>query len=223
MITVLIVGDIRLYRDGLARLLDRDDRVKVVGTAPGLEHAMEWIRKSQPRVVLLDLAMPDSLTAAKAILAEWPDVRIVALAVPEVSRDVIACAEAGVAGYVPRQGSLEDLILTLESVDRGEFRCSPNIAASLLRRVAKLAAERGEGPESVHLTPRELEIVGLIDRGMSNKEIARRLGIELATAKNHVHNILDKLHVSRRGEAAARVRDRLPRRSAPRRTPVPEG
>ncbi len=223
MITVLIVGDIRLYRDGLARLLDRDDRVKVVGTAEGLDHAMERIQQSQPRVVLLDMAMPDSLTAAKTILAECSDVQIVALAVPEVSRDVIACAEAGVAGYVPRQGSLEDLISTLESVDRGEFRCSPHIAASLLRRVAKLAAERGRGPESAHLTLRELEIVGLIDRGMSNKEIAGRLGIELATAKNHVHNILEKLHVHRRGEAAARVRHRLPRRSALRRTPVREG
>jgi DNA-binding NarL/FixJ family response regulator len=220
VISILIVGDIRLYRDGLARLLDRHEQIDVVGTAESQQVAIQLIQALHPRVVLLDIAMPGGLGAVKNIAAAAPDAKIVALAVPESSREVVACAEAGVAGYVPRDGSLNDLVSTLQSVDEGELRCSPRIAAGLLRRVAQLAAESGTGIEGVRLTPRELEIVGLVDQGMTNKDIARHLGIEVATAKNHVHNILEKLHVHHRGEAAARLRDHLPRYAPRWRAPV---
>ncbi len=134
-----------------------------------------------------------------------------ALAVSEVESDVLAWAEAGVVGYVPREASLEDLVSTIEAVVRGELRCSPRIAATLFRRVTKLSANRRHTPQGIHLTPRELEILDLIDHGLSNKQIAGKLGIEVATVKNHVHNILEKLQVNRRGEAAARMRSRLPK------------
>jgi len=107
---------------------------------------------------------------------------------------------------VPRDGTLADLRAVIESVARGEVVCSPRIAASLLRRIADLAAEREPPPPELRLTSREIEIVELIDQGLSNKEIAQRLSIALPTVKNHVHSILDKLHVHRRAEAAARLR-----------------
>jgi DNA-binding NarL/FixJ family response regulator len=91
-------------------------------------------------------------------------------------------------------------------VTRGEFLCSPGTAATLLRRVAALAAERHTADNGARLTPREQQVVRLIDEGLSNKEIARRLSIEVRTVKNHVHSILEKLQVRRRGEAAARMR-----------------
>jgi DNA-binding NarL/FixJ family response regulator len=125
--------------------------------------------------------------------------------VPETEHDVIPCAEAGVAACLPRETTLADLSATIERVAAGESNASPRVAAMLLRRIATLA-ERNS-PEA-NLTAREEEILVLIDDGLSNKQIARRLSIELPTVKNHVHNILEKLHVHRRYEAAARMRAR---------------
>lgn len=206
MIRVLIVAHIRLYREGLAQMLQEERRIAVVGTAVGADEAVLALREHEPDVVLLDMAIPDNVWLVRALVAAVPGTKVVALAVPEVEREVLACAEAGVAGYVTREGSVEDVVEAVESVARGEMLCSPRMAATLLQRVATLALERS--PESIEarLTRRELEILDLIDQGLSNKEIARRLTIELSTVKNHVHNVLEKLNVNRRGEAAARAR-----------------
>jgi DNA-binding NarL/FixJ family response regulator len=129
---------------------------------------------------------------------------VVALAAPESEEDIIALAEAGVLGYVTRDESLDNLVTTIESVARDEMACSPWMATVLVRRVQALAAER-PGPTQ-RLTAREAEILELIAQGLSNKEIAARLFIEVTTVKNHVHNILEKLGVSRREEAVACTR-----------------
>jgi DNA-binding NarL/FixJ family response regulator len=128
----------------------------------------------------------------------------VTLGVDDGDDDVLAWAEAGVSGYVARDASFEDLVETVRAVARGELRCSPRLAATLLRRVTALA---GDAPHSAtRLTQREREISSLLEAGLSNKEIAGRLYIELPTVKNHVHNILRKVGASRRGEAAALLR-----------------
>jgi DNA-binding NarL/FixJ family response regulator len=135
-----------------------------------------------------------------------PSIKVVALGVPEIDSEIIACAEAGISNYVTRQGSISELIRAIQDAVRGELRCPPKIAASLLQQVGSLSAERSPLEEPSRLTPREMEIVHLIDLGLSNKEIAAQLFIEVSTVKNHVHNLLDKLNVRRRGEAAARLR-----------------
>jgi two-component system nitrate/nitrite response regulator NarL len=211
-IRAIILGDIRLFREGLAGLLNRDPRVSVVATTGDFPAMLALLQSLQPDVVLLDMAMADSLGHAKALMASFPDLKIVALAVPETESDVIACAEAGATGYVPREASIEDLIVALESATRGELRCSARVAASLLRRVAELASVGSALSAAEHLTPRELDVLRLLDLGCSNKEIATELGIEVATAKNHVHNILEKLGVRRRAQAMAVARRWLPRR-----------
>jgi DNA-binding NarL/FixJ family response regulator len=119
---------------------------------------------------------------------------------------VLACAQAGIAGYVPREGTLDDLIAALHGAARGEAFCSPRIVAVLLRRIADLSIEWQPLAAAGRLTARELEIVDLIDRGLTNREIAEGLSIEVATVKNHVHNILEKLQIHRRHDAAARIR-----------------
>ncbi len=215
MVRILVAGDIRLYREGLAALLDRDDRFDVIGSAASPETMLDAIATVQPDVLLVDMAMPRALDAVRAISKSHPEVKVLALALRESEQEVCACAEAGVSGFVPRYGSFEDLIGALESLDRGELHCSAQAAGTLLRRVAKLATQRPYISGAIQLTPREIEVLELIGRGMSNKEIATSLGIEVATAKNHVHNILEKLHVRRRGEAVARIRNRELR--APRR------
>ncbi|PYP11971.1 MAG: DNA-binding response regulator [Gemmatimonadetes bacterium] len=212
MITVLIVSDIRLYRDGLAEVVARQAGFQLAGTAADGEAALACLRSRHPDMVLVDMAMAGSPSVVRAIRELTPDVKVVALSVAETEGDVCACAEAGVTGYVARDASLSDLITTLESAERGEALCSPRMAGSLLRRLAELASAQPLGASSTHLTPRELEILRVLAEGLANKDIARRLGIEVATVKNHVHNILEKLQVHRRGEAAAWARQLQTRR-----------
>ena len=207
---VIVAGDIRLYRDGVATYLHQPPRFEVVGAVGSREEVRDRVRALRPDVLVLDMAMRDALETARDLAELAPEVKVVALTVPEVERAVIACAEAGVAGYLRREGSLDDLVATIERAVRGETVVPPRIAAGLFRRMAALAAQRRNDDALVELTAREREVVLLLDGGLSNKQIAARLQIELATVKNHVHNILEKLHVSRRGEIAARLRHDAP-------------
>ena len=173
------------------------------GSCRTCRSASHAIRTLAPDVVLLDLTIDDALDAVRAVAGS--ETRLIALGVREVERDVVEAAEAGVAGYVGRNASLRELVEAVECTARGESPCPPTIAALLLGRIA--ASARGPSPDlAARLTPREAEIVELIDEGLSNKQIAGRLSIEPATVKNHVHSILEKLDVTRRGEAAAALR-----------------
>jgi DNA-binding NarL/FixJ family response regulator len=136
-----------------------------------------------------------------------PGVKVIAFAVSEIEDDLIACIEAGIAGFVTRDASIDDLAQSIMNALRDEVICPPRIAGLLFKRVAALS-EAGT-PNVQMLTRREREIAELLNEGLSNKEIARNLRIGSATVKNHVHNILEKLHVRRRGEAAARLRGAL--------------
>ncbi len=206
MIDVVVVAGIPLYREGLALALGHGGRVQVVGTAADSQEALSRVRDLQPDVVLVDVAMDEGFDTIRALREARPKAKVVAVAVSDTEADVIACAEAGASGYVPRDGTVDDLETMVESVARGEIECSPRIAASLLRRVGALAAElRGPSPNS-SLTAREQEIAELLDQGLTNKEIAQRLSIAVPTVKNHVHRILDKLHVHRRTETAGRLK-----------------
>jgi two-component system nitrate/nitrite response regulator NarL len=206
VIRILIVAHIRLYREGLAQVLTHQPALIVVGMAASRDEAVAAAEALHPDILLLDLTMAESRDLVRQLQALGSSVKVVAIGLIEAEGEVLSCAEIGVAGYVPREGSLEDLVAAVESVGRGELLCSPQVAGTLLRRLAALALQRGPESEGPRLTLREREIVGLIDRGLSNKDIARQLGIEVATVKNHVHNILEKLSVRRRGEAAAKVR-----------------
>jgi two-component system, NarL family, nitrate/nitrite response regulator NarL len=203
---LLILGEVGLYREALARSLGSDERFEVVAVAADVEDALALLEHVEVDVILVDARMTEGADAVHALVSAAPAVRLVALAVPEVEREVIAFAEAGASAYVTPDGSMEDLASAVESVERGEVLCSPGMAAGLFRRVAALARERRLAPIEQNLTARELEVLRLIEEGRSNKEIATALSIELPTVKNHVHRILEKLHVHRRSEAAARVR-----------------
>jgi DNA-binding NarL/FixJ family response regulator len=207
MTSLVVVSDIRLYRDGLAEILGRRPGLTVVGVAASLPAAIDETRQRRPDIVLVDMAGRPKPAVVREFVLEVPDAKVVALALGDAEADVIEYAEAGVVGYATRESSLDELVSAIESVARDEMVCSPRVTATLLRRVAELAASRGPDPaRAARLTGRELQIVGLIDDGLSNKEIARRLYIEVATVKNHVHNILEKLQVRRRAEAAIELR-----------------
>jgi two-component system nitrate/nitrite response regulator NarL len=212
---VFLISTVTLHREGLAEVLGRRDGIEVVGTAADLDAVPLTVAAapgSERTIVVLDVAGHDAADVAPRV-ARSPRAPVLAINVPARERDVIACAEAGVACCLTAEASIDDLIGAIASVARGEAPCSPWTTAVLLRQIATLARARrapagATAPERlpVQLTLRELEIVELVDRGLSNKEIARELCIELPTVKNHVHRILDKLGVRRRTDAAALVR-----------------
>jgi two-component system, NarL family, nitrate/nitrite response regulator NarL len=209
MIRVFIVAEVNLYREGLADALGRRDGISVVGTAASTPDALAEMVQLRPDIVLLEVGPsgPEALALAAAAL---PGIKIVALAIRELEQDVIACVEAGACAYVTRDASIDHLVRMLECVARGEAICPPHIVGSVLRRLTALAATRPTGRRHHGLTHRELEVVVLIDGGLSNKQIASRLHVELSTVKNHVHHILEKLEVRRRVDAPARLREILP-------------
>ena len=162
-----------------------------------------------PDIVVLDMTRHGNLDCAKRLAEPPPSGKVVAFGVVGTDAEVVALATAGVAGYLRHDAAIEDVAAVLASALRDELLCSPRDAATLCHRVATLSRDGREGPRAAVLSKRELQIASLIDRGLSNKEIARRLGIQATTVKNHVHNILDKLNVHRRGEAAACLRSAL--------------
>jgi len=209
-IRILIAVGVRLYREGLSEMLCRHHRYEVVALAADVHSALQRAHELQPDIVLLDISMPDGLRLVHELTMAAPGTAVVVAAVAETDGEILACAEAGVAGLVTRDQSLAEAVRVLESVACGESVCSPRTAATLLRRIALLSAQHEPPRPPDGLTPRESEIAGLISRGHSNKQIARELCIEVSTVKNHVHHVLEKLGVRGRAEAAARVRAHLP-------------
>ena len=202
VIRAFVLSGVRLHREGLAALVDRTAEVCVTGTGATVEEAVQ----GGP----YDIAIVDAGTRTAAaevrLLAQRVGVPIVAFSVPTDEGHVIALAEAGVLGFVEREASLDELVMAVRSAARGEARFPPTIATALLRRIRSPAPPPIPANGFASLTVRERQIVEIIAEGLTNKEIAARLSIEVATVKNHVHNILEKLQVSRRTEAVARLR-----------------
>jgi len=206
-VRVLVVGRIRFYREGLALVLAQAEGLEVVGTAADSEEAFACAERMAPDVALVEVASPGAEGVA-AVRRAAPGTRIVLLSVPDRDGDILACAEFGIDGFVTSEASLDDVVRTVGDVAHGEMSLSPRLASTLLRRVGTLAAARTPADVRAGLTVRELDVAALLGEGLSNKEIARRLRIELPTVKNHVHNILEKLELKRRGEVAGTLRRR---------------
>jgi two-component system nitrate/nitrite response regulator NarL len=204
--SLVVVSEVRLYREGLARLVGNAIESATVRTTGSGEGALGLLEVESAEVVLLDLSLPAALEVARRVQAAFPAVKVVGLGVQDEDEQIVACAEVGIAGLVSRSGSTEDLIVAIECAAAGELSCSKRAAGALLARVAALAGSAQRAPEEVPLTQREIQVVKLVDEGLTNKEIAAHLHISTATARNHVHNILDRLGVRTRSKAAAVAR-----------------
>ncbi len=200
---VAIIMEIGLFRDALARAVHRAG-LQVVESAATAPEATETLTQLGADVVFVDVSRRGGLETLQRIAAAAPKIRLLALAVRDREPDVLACIEAGAVGYVLRDASLEELADAARRALRDEPLASPHVIAELMRRVATLSGHGNAGRHD--LTSRELEVVQLIERGLSNKEIATQLSIAVTTVKNHVHSILEKLGVQRRGEAASIMR-----------------
>jgi two-component system, NarL family, nitrate/nitrite response regulator NarL len=202
-IRLVVVTDIRFYRESLAAVLADLPEVARVATAGDGLGGITDAQRLGADLVLLDMALAGAAAIVRSLTQGVPAVPVVALGVAETEADVLACVELGVCGYVPREASLEQLQRVVRHALRGEVICSPGVAGGLFRRVARLAAATRPAAPTDRLTTREREILSLIGLGLSNRQIAGNLGIQLCTVKNHVHNILEKMGVEARSEAAA--------------------
>jgi two-component system, NarL family, nitrate/nitrite response regulator NarL len=182
--------------------LARDGRLEVVGTTASAAELLPLLDQHEPDSLVLDVAGAGP-SLVRELTAARPEMRVIALALAETPPNVIQWGEAGIAGFVTEDGTVSDLVKAIVAAACDELVCTPLTAGALLRH-ARMRAPESRGADS--LSPREVQIAQLVEQGLMNKEIASRLGIELATVKNHVHRILEKLGVHRRADAAARIR-----------------
>ena len=220
VVRVLVVSDVLLYREGVARGLAQLGRLSIVDALAGVD-AVTRVVSITVDAILLDASIPESLVVARQLRAARPELPVIGFGIGCAATSV-ACAEAGLIGFVGRDGTLAELEQAVEQAIAGEVGCAPQLVAMLCRRVAALAGTTVQAPPTAALTRREREIAALASEGLSNKEIAIELRIGPATVKNHIHNILEKLQIRRRGAIGAHFRARATQpMSIPEETPHP--
>ena len=214
VIRVLIADDQALFRRGLCVVLGTEEHIAVVGEADTGEAAVAQAKELKPDVVLMDVRMPgiNGIEAARRIRDLRPGTKILMLTVSDDEEDLYEAIKAGVNGYLLKEISVEEVAEAIRAVAQGQSLISPSMASKLLTQfnvLARKAEERQQYPPPA-LTSRELEVLKLVSKGMSNREIADVLFISENTVKNHVRNILEKLHLHSRMEAVIyAVRERL--------------
>lgn len=204
---ILLVDDQLLFRKGIRALLENQPDIEVVGEASDGLEAQEYARATLPDVILMDIHMPvcDGVEATRKIKLERPETKIVALTVSDEDEDLFEAIRSGAEGYLLKDLRPEELFELLRGVLNGETPISPAVASKLLNEFRRRPWHDPSqaAASSSELTPRELEVLQLVTDGMANAEIAARLCIVEGTVKNHLHNILEKLHVENRVKAVA--------------------
>jgi len=213
-IRVMICDDHALFRRGLIMVLEAEDDIAVVAEAEDGDDAVEKAVEFVPDVVLMDVRMPgvDGIEATRRISEKVPTTKILMLTVSDEEEDLYEAIKAGATGYLLKEVSIEEVAPAARAVVAGQSLISPSMASKLLgefSNLAKRAEERSSVP-TPRLTDRELEVLRLVAQGKSNREIAGDLYISENTVKNHVRNILEKLHLHTRMEAVMyAVREKL--------------
>ncbi|MGH2694312.1 MAG: response regulator [Actinomycetota bacterium] len=213
-IRVLVVDDHALFRRGLQMVLEGEDDIEVVGEAGDGAEAIEKAEDTAPDVVLMDVRMPkrSGIEATRVIKDTIPSAKILMLTISDEEADLYEAIKAGASGYLLKEISIDEVAGAVRQVYLGQSLISPSMASKLLNEFAAMVKKRDErthvpGPR---LTERELEVLKLVAKGMNNRDIGQELFISENTVKNHVRNILEKLHLHSRMEAVVyAVREKL--------------
>lgn len=205
VIKILLVDDQLLFRKGLRSLLESEADIEIVSEASNGQEALDRVLAYGPDLVLMDIHMPgyDGVQGVRLIKAERPDVKVVMLTVSDEDDDLFEAIKAGADGYLLKNLRPEELIEMLHSVMANQAAVSPGVASKLLGEFRKRPRHEESVPGGPELTAREREVLQLVAEGLSNAEIASRLVVVEGTVKNHLHNILEKLHLENRVQAAA--------------------
>jgi NarL family two-component system response regulator LiaR len=201
VIRVLIVDDHKVVRQGLRFLLEQEDGIEVVAECADGPAAVRAVRALEPTVVLLDLFMPgeSGLSVLAQIKRDRPATEVLMLTSSDADEHLLAAIRAGARAYRPKTAGVEQVIESVRAAARGESLLDPRLAARLVREVREVATRRGPLDS---LSPREVEVLGVLARGRSNRQIARNLSISEETVKAHVSSILAKLQLADRTQTA---------------------
>ncbi|MFL5679899.1 MAG: response regulator [Chloroflexota bacterium] len=206
VLTLLVVDDHEVVRQGLVALLDRREEFRVVAEAGTVAEAIEQARRFEPDIVILDVRLPDGsgIEACREIRSDLPKTRVVMLTSYPDEEAVLSAIVAGASGYLLKQIRARDLVAAIEAVGRGESLLDPAVTEKVLERVRRMATGQGSD-ELSQLTSQEQKILALVAEGKTNKEIAADVFLSDKTVKNYVSSILSKLNLERRAQAAAFV------------------
>jgi DNA-binding NarL/FixJ family response regulator len=206
-ISLVLIDDNRLLREGLAAMIHSQPGFKVLAASVDVEEALEKVRQSKPDVVLLDFGLEDhdSLSLTSTVHTEVPEARVIVMGLLPLQEDVADFVRAGASGFIMKNASFEDFFATIRAVATGAEVLPPALTNSLFSQITRNAVggSRARVLEAVRLTNRERQVIDLLGEGLSNKEIATRLHIAVHTVKSHVHNVLEKLALHSRLEVAA--------------------
>jgi two-component system NarL family response regulator len=211
-IRVLICDDHALFRRGLVMVLESEDGIEVVAEAEDGEDAVNKAEDAAPDVILMDVRMPkmSGIEATRAIAEVVPTAKILMLTVSDEEEDLYEAVKAGATGYLLKEISIEEVANAIRAVITGQSLISPSMASKLLSEFNNLAKQAQQKVLAPKLTDRELQVLKLVAQGLSNREVAEELFISENTVKNHVRNILEKLHLHSRMEAVVyAVREKL--------------
>lgn len=211
-ISVLLVDDQSLFREGLSTILSVQDDIDVVGEAENGEAALTAVAQLKPQVVLMDVRMPvlDGVAATRKIHATYPQTRVILLTTFDDDEYVFEGLRAGAAGYLLKDVPSQKLIEAIHTTAKGDTFLQPSVAAKVVAEFTRIAEPPTKPSQDALVEPlsdRELEILALVANGATNKEIAAQLFIAEGTAKNHLTNILGKLEVRDRTQAALKARE----------------
>ena len=211
---VLVVDDHALFRRGLQMVLEQEPDLELVGEASDGTEAVEKAQELMPDVILMDVRMPkrSGIEATVQIRDLMPHVKILMLTISDEEADLYEAIKAGASGYLLKEIPIEEVADAIRSVWAGQSRISPSMASKLLNEFAAISKASAEKPEipAPRLTDREMEVLKLVAKGMNNRDIAKELYISENTVKNHIRNILEKLHLHSRMEAVVyAVREKM--------------
>ncbi len=211
---VLVVDDHALFRRGLQMVLEQEEDLELVGEASDGNEAVEKASELMPDVILMDVRMPkrSGIEAAGQIKDLLPHVKILMLTISDEEADLYEAIKAGASGYLLKEIPIEEVADAIRSVWAGQSRISPSMASKLLNEFAAMSKAGADRPQvpTPRLTEREMEVLKLVAQGLNNRDIAKQLFISENTVKNHIRNILEKLHLHSRMEAVVyAVREKL--------------
>jgi len=195
-----VIAEVRHYRECLVQALKSERGLTVQDLGSGGPELVKRLAQDRPDVVLVDLRPANLGTLVRRAHRELPKLLIIAVGVREDEKELLALFESGMAGFVPIGSPLEEVFASIRTALRGELRCPPRMVAALARRLGEGRGMRPRRLRAADLTPREEQVLRLLGEGLTNKEIASQLSVEASTIKNHVHSILHKLSIEKRGD-----------------------